>query len=65
LGSHHETDAKYLDTCRSKRNALEYDHVGGVTQEDVGELIAFVKELYEEVIQWLKKQHPDFFTGVV
>src|SRR5512136_1699147 len=31
LGSHHEEDAKYLDTCRNKRNVVEYDSVGGVT----------------------------------
>jgi hypothetical protein len=31
LGNHHEVDAKYLDTCRNKRNIVEYDYVGGVT----------------------------------
>jgi uncharacterized protein (UPF0332 family) len=65
LGSHHETDAKYLDTCRNKRNVVEYDYVGGVTEEDVAELIAFVDELRKEVIQWLNKQHPDLLSGDV
>jgi hypothetical protein len=64
LGSHRERDAKYLDTCRNKRNITEYDYVGGVTEEDIEELIAFVNELREEVIQWLKKQHPDFLRGI-
>jgi len=64
LGSHRERDAKYLDTCRNKRNITEYDYVGGVTEEDVEELISFVNELREEVIQWLKKQHPDFLRGI-
>jgi hypothetical protein len=59
LGSHHETNAKYLDTCRNKRNVLEYDYVGGVTKEDVGELIAFVKELREEILRWLYMCHSD------
>jgi uncharacterized protein (UPF0332 family) len=63
LGIHHETDAKYLDTCRNKRNVVEYDYVGGVTEEDVDELIAFVKELREEVIQWLRENHPKFLVG--
>ena len=63
LGSHHEVDAKYLDTCRNKRNVAEYDYVGGVTEEDVDELIAFVNELREEIIKWLDKQHPDFLPG--
>jgi hypothetical protein len=62
LGSHHETDAKYLDTCRNKRNVVEYDYVGGVAEDDVDELIAFVKELREEVIQWLRENHPKFLS---
>ena len=64
LGSHRERDVKYLDTCRNKRNITEYEYVGGVTEEDVEELITFVNELREEVIQWLKKQHPDFLRGI-
>lgn len=64
LGSHREKDAKYLDTCRNKRNITEYDYIGGVTEEDVEELIAFVDELRKEVIQWLKKQHPDFLPEI-
>jgi len=64
LGSHRERDAKYLDTCRNKRNITEYDCVGGVAEGDVEELIAFVNELREEVIQWLKKQHPDFLRAI-
>ncbi len=64
LGSHRETDAKYLDTCRNKRNITEYDYVGAVTEEDVEELITFVNELREEVITWLKKKHPDFPLGI-
>ncbi len=59
LGSHHETNAKYLDTCRNKRNVVEYDYVGGVTEEDVNELIAFVKELQEEILRWLHEFHSD------
>jgi hypothetical protein len=63
LGNHHETNAKYLDTCRNKRNVVEYDYVGGVTKADVDELIAFVNELREEVIQWLRKNHPKYLVG--
>ena len=63
LGSHHESNAKYLDICRNKRNVAEYDYVGGVTEEDVDELIAFVNELHEAIIRWLSEQHPEFLTG--
>jgi uncharacterized protein (UPF0332 family) len=59
LGKKHEQDAKYLDTCRNKRNAAEYEYVGGVTEEDVTELIGYVNELRNEVLSWLNKQHAD------
>ena len=58
LGKRYEKDAKYLDTCRSKRNVVEYDYVGGVTEDDVEELIAFVNELHGEVMNWLREKHP-------
>ena len=42
---------------------MEYEYVGGVTEEDVEELIAFVDELCKEVIQWSEKRHPNFLLG--
>ena len=59
LGKHKEEDANYLDACRSKRNIVEYDYAGGATHADADELIMFASELKEEVLQWLKKPHPD------
>ena len=58
LGSMHEKNARYLDTCRNKRNVTEYDYAGGLTDKDVAELIAFVVELREEVTKWLNEKHP-------
>lgn len=37
LGPERRDDANYLDTCRSKRNIVEYDYVGAVTENDVNE----------------------------
>jgi hypothetical protein len=59
LGEAKKADAKYLDDCRKKRNIVEYRYVGGASESDVRELISFVKEFKEEVIGWLKKNHPD------
>lgn len=61
LGSEKEDDAEYLDSCRAKRNIVEYDYVGGATNADADELIAFVIELNKEVSDWLKTRHPDYF----
>ncbi len=57
LGNELQTDADYLETCRKKRNIVEYDYVGGVTITEANELISFVDELWERVILWLKAQH--------
>lgn len=57
LGSTRTSDADYLDTCRKKRNTLEYERVGAVTGADADELIAFCKELRRDVLAWLKGSH--------
>ena len=61
LGDTQKADAEYLDDCRKKRNILEYDYVGGVSESDADELIKFVKEFRGEVIAWLKEKHPELF----
>lgn len=55
LGEQWQDDANYLDTCRLKRNTVEYDYVGGATAQDADELIEFVKELKAEVEKWLER----------
>jgi uncharacterized protein (UPF0332 family) len=60
LGEKHEQDAKYLDTCRSKRNVAEYDYIGAITEEDVSELVRYAEELRDEILNWLSKHHADF-----
>ena len=60
FGEKRKKDTAYLDACRSRRNTLEYDYIGGVTEEDVEELIEFVEGFRKEVLAWLNKLHPDF-----
>jgi hypothetical protein len=59
LGEAKKADAEYLDDCRKKRNIVEYGDVGGASESDADELIGFVKEFKDEVITWLKKNHPE------
>lgn len=54
LGDHKKDDADYLDSCRRKRNIVEYDCVGGATKSDVIELREFVFEFQLEVKKYLK-----------
>lgn len=60
LGAGKDDDADYLNGCRVKRNIVEYDYVGGATDADANELIAFVNNLKEEVKSWMIKFHPEF-----
>jgi hypothetical protein len=58
LGEHKRDDSEYLDSCRRKRNAVEYDYIGGATEADVSELREFVTEFQIEVLNWLKIEKP-------
>jgi len=59
LGKEKEADARYVDTCRTKRNVAEYDRVGSITDAEARELIQFILEFREDVVAWLKEKHPD------
>ena len=59
LGEDRKKDAQYLDACRSKRNIAEYDRVGVVTEQDADELVEFIIEFKNDVINWLKKHRPE------
>lgn len=55
LGEDYIDDKNYLDSCRRKRNAVEYDYTGGVTEIEVAELQDFVVELKTKVVEWCVK----------
>lgn len=59
LGADRKGDADFLDSCRSKRNVVEYDRIGAVSAAELGDLVELVKELREEVLQWLRERHPE------
>jgi len=59
LGEARKDDADYLDSCRTKRNAVEYDHVGGASDNDAGELLEFAEAFRADVGSWLKAKHSE------
>lgn len=63
LGDKRKPDIDYLDACRMKRNTLEYDRIGGATGDDVDELLAFTKELRNQVLEWLRRNRPELVPG--
>ncbi len=58
LGGGYRADMEYLEACRRKRNIIEYEVPGAVTEENARELIDFVVNLKTIVIDWLNKKHP-------
>jgi len=65
LGKERDGDVKYLDTCRMKRNVVEYDYVGGATENDANELVGFAADLREEVLIWIKHNHPQLLSNYI
>ena len=65
LGNERKEDAKYLDSCRIKRNVVEYDYVGGATKDDANELIGFATDLREDVMIWLKSNYPQLLSNYI
>lgn len=63
LGDNRKNDADYLDTCRAKRNTVEYDLAGQTTPEEAEELLDFCRDLRTDVLAWLRNNHPDLIPG--
>lgn len=59
IGESRKQDAEYLETCRRKRNIVEYDRVGGATDSEADELIQFGTDLRDDAKKWLGEKHPD------
>lgn len=59
LGSDRHEDADYLDSCRAKRNTVEYDMAGQTSPEEAAELVEFATVLKRDVIDWLQRKRPD------
>ncbi len=47
-----------FDRFRKKRNIIGYETAGVVSEREAGEMHELAKELRDEVLGWLKKQHP-------
>ncbi len=48
-----------LDKFLKKRNIGSYERAGVVSEQEVKEMVTLAKDLKDEVIVWLKKNHPE------
>jgi len=59
LGEPHQRDAIYLESCRTKRNIVEYDQAGAASEHEAKELLQFAIEFKEDVLIWVQEKHPE------
>ena len=52
--------ADYFDLCRRKRNDIDYDAAGIVSETDADELLAKTKEFQNLVEELIRKDYPQF-----
>lgn len=55
-----ESFADYFETCRRKRNAIDYDGAEIVTETESNELLQQAKDFKELVENWITKTHPAY-----
>jgi hypothetical protein len=48
----------YLEACRRKRNAIDYDHASVATETEAAEMVAQAQLFLELVEQWIATHHP-------
>jgi hypothetical protein len=53
-----EDFADYFDTCRRKRNYIDYDGADIVTETEAGELVEKANEFHAFVEDWISREHP-------
>lgn len=59
LGQDYIDLANYFDSCRAKRNIMDYDYAGGVSKKEAEELIDEVEKFLKFVQKYLRDNFPD------
>jgi len=58
VGSAVNTYADYFETCRRKRNVIDYTRSHVATDSEADEIVDKAREFYELVEQWIKSKFP-------
>ena len=57
MGSSISALVTYFDTCRRKRNQVDYDRVNAATDTEAQELLNKAEEFRDLVEKWIRKHH--------
>jgi uncharacterized protein (UPF0332 family) len=60
MGPNMTTYAVYFDTCRRKRNLVEYDLANSITETEARELVEKAHEFHQLVETWIAQHYPAF-----
>jgi len=63
LGKDYIELADYFDSCRVKRNTLDYDTAGVISEKEFEELMKELKDFYTFVKFWVKKNYLRYFNN--
>lgn len=58
LGTPRQALIDYFDTCRQKRDQVNYDHAGLISDAEAAELFERAGEFRSLIDEWVKKNHP-------
>jgi hypothetical protein len=50
----------YFDTCRRKRNQVDYDCANAATETEAEDLLQKAEEFRDLVEEWIRKHHPSY-----
>ena len=58
LGKSAESLTDYFETCRRKRNQIDYTQSSVATDTEANEIVAKAREFYGLVESWISRNHP-------
>jgi uncharacterized protein (UPF0332 family) len=58
LGSHADKYMAHFETCRRKRNTIDYTHSSVATETEAKEILEKATEFYQLVEAWITHHHP-------
>lgn len=58
LGSSAVRSLDYFETCRRKRNVIDYDHAFVATKTEAEEIVAEAQAFFKLVENWIAAHHP-------
>lgn len=63
MGPELQQIAWYFDTCRRKRNVVDYDHAYITTEVETSELLRNVHDFQTRVETWIAEKYPELAAG--